>query len=114
FSDLFIPYLLSRNVRAQEDLVDQLFNSSEQRLARTLLLLANYGNEDTPETCRAHALLAILDPLLRSVWEKLSAVLPSSECRVALAERNHSVCLVSENASTLRQFLCEREFIARE
>src|ERR1700704_2589145 len=50
FSDLFIPYLLSRNVRAQEDLVDQLFNSSEQRLARTLLLLANYGKEGTPET----------------------------------------------------------------
>src|SRR5467141_276153 len=50
FSDLFIPYMLSRNVRAQEDLVDQLFNSSEQRLARTLLLLANYGKEGTPET----------------------------------------------------------------
>jgi CRP/FNR family cyclic AMP-dependent transcriptional regulator len=50
FSDLFIPYVLSRNVRAQEDLVDQLFNSSEQRLARTLLLLANYGKEGTPET----------------------------------------------------------------
>src|SRR2546422_8523806 len=46
--------------------------------------------------------------------EKLSAVLPSSECRVALAERNHSVCLVSENASTLRQFLCAREFIDRK
>ena len=42
--------VLSRNVRAQEDLVDQLFNSSEQRLARTLLLLANYGKEGTPET----------------------------------------------------------------
>ena len=50
FSDLFIPYVLSRNARAQEDLVDQLFNSSEQRLARTLLLLANYGKEGTPET----------------------------------------------------------------
>jgi CRP/FNR family transcriptional regulator, cyclic AMP receptor protein len=50
FSDLFIPYVLSRNVRAQEDLVDQLFNSSEQRLARTLLLLAHYGKEGTPET----------------------------------------------------------------
>src|SRR5207249_2495107 len=43
-----------------------------------------------------------------------TAVLPSSECRVALADRNHSVCLVSENASTLRQFLCGREFIALE
>src|SRR2546421_9754745 len=65
-------------------------------------------------TSRARSLLAILDPLLQSVWEKLSAVLPSSECRVALAERHHSVCLVSENASTLRQFLCGREFNARE
>jgi CRP-like cAMP-binding protein len=50
FSDLFVPYVLSRNVRTQEDLVDQLFNSSEQRLARTLLLLAHYGKEGTPET----------------------------------------------------------------
>ena len=50
FSDFFVPYMLSRNVRIQEDLVDQLFNSSEQRLARTLLLLANYGKEGTPET----------------------------------------------------------------
>ncbi len=49
FSDLFIPYVLSRNVRTQEDLVDQLFNSSEQRLARTLLLLANVGKEGAPE-----------------------------------------------------------------
>ena len=50
FSDFFIPYVLSRNVRVQEDLVDQLFNSTEQRLARTLLLLAHYGKEGTPET----------------------------------------------------------------
>src|SRR6202035_704254 len=50
FSDLFLPYVLSRNVRTQEDLVDQLFNSSEQRLARTLLLLAHYGKAGTPET----------------------------------------------------------------
>ena len=49
FSDYFIPYVLSRNVRTQEDLVDQLFNSSEQRLARTLLLLAHYGKEGAPE-----------------------------------------------------------------
>jgi len=50
FSDFFVPYVLSRNMRIQEDLVDQLFNSSEQRLARTLLLLANYGKEGKPET----------------------------------------------------------------
>jgi CRP/FNR family transcriptional regulator, cyclic AMP receptor protein len=50
FSDFFLPYVLSRNARTQEDLVDQLFNSSEQRLARTLLLLAHYGKEGAPET----------------------------------------------------------------
>jgi CRP/FNR family cyclic AMP-dependent transcriptional regulator len=45
FSELFLAYLLDRNIRTQEDLVDQLFNSSEKRLARVLLLLANYGRE---------------------------------------------------------------------
>jgi CRP/FNR family transcriptional regulator, cyclic AMP receptor protein len=49
FSSLFIAYLLSRNVRIEEDLVDQLFNSSEKRLARILLLLAHYGKESKPE-----------------------------------------------------------------
>jgi len=47
FSDRFIAHMLTRNIRIEEDLVDQLFNSSEKRLARTLLLLARYGNEDT-------------------------------------------------------------------
>lgn len=47
FSELFMSYVLSRNVRIEEDLVDQLFNSSEKRLARTLLLLAHVGNEET-------------------------------------------------------------------
>jgi CRP/FNR family transcriptional regulator, cyclic AMP receptor protein len=49
FSDRFITYMLSRNIRVEEDLVDQLFNSSEKRLARTLLLLARYGEEDKPQ-----------------------------------------------------------------
>ena len=47
FSDRFIAHMLARNIRVEEDLVDQLFNSSEKRLARTLLLLARYGSEDT-------------------------------------------------------------------
>jgi CRP/FNR family cyclic AMP-dependent transcriptional regulator len=50
FSELFLKHLLSRNIRIEEDLVDQLFNSSEKRLARVLLLLANFGKEGTPET----------------------------------------------------------------
>ena len=49
FADLFISHLLHRNSRVEEDLVDQLFNSSEKRLARTLLLLANFGKDSKPE-----------------------------------------------------------------
>ena len=49
-SDRFITHMLARNIRIEEDLVDQLFNSSEKRLARTLLLLARYGKQDKPAT----------------------------------------------------------------
>jgi CRP-like cAMP-binding protein len=49
-SDLFVAYLLARNIRYEEDLVDHLFNSSEKRLARALLLLARFGKEGVPET----------------------------------------------------------------
>ena len=50
FAELFISYLLKRNLRMEGDLVDQLFNSSEKRLARLLLILANFGKEEDPET----------------------------------------------------------------
>jgi len=49
FSDMFVKYLLTRNIRYEEDLVDQLFNSSEKRLARVLLLLAQFGKDGKPE-----------------------------------------------------------------
>jgi CRP-like cAMP-binding protein len=49
FAELFIAHLLARNSRVEEDVIDQLFNSSEKRLARTLLLLANFGKESRPE-----------------------------------------------------------------
>lgn len=50
FSDMFVAYLLARNIRYEEDLVDHLFNSSEKRLARVLLLLAHFGKEGVPES----------------------------------------------------------------
>ena len=50
FSDRFVSFMLLRNIRIEEDLIDQLFNSSEKRLARTLLLLARYGKEPQPQT----------------------------------------------------------------
>ena len=53
FSEVFMAYLLSRNARVEEDLIDQLFNSSEKRLARILLLMANFGKEGKPETVMA-------------------------------------------------------------
>jgi CRP/FNR family cyclic AMP-dependent transcriptional regulator len=49
FADRFLAHMLARNIRIEEDLIDQLFNSSEKRLARTLLLLARYGKDDTPQ-----------------------------------------------------------------
>jgi CRP-like cAMP-binding protein len=49
FSEVFVAFLLARNARSQEDLIDQLFNSSEKRLARVLLQLAQFGKEGTPE-----------------------------------------------------------------
>ena len=49
FSDRFIAYMLARNIRVEEDLIDQLFNSTEKRLARTLLLLARYGTPGNPQ-----------------------------------------------------------------
>jgi len=53
FSEMFMSYVLARNASVEEDLVDQLFNSSEKRLARTLLLMANFGREGKPEPIMA-------------------------------------------------------------
>jgi CRP-like cAMP-binding protein len=53
FSRIFISHILARNARVEEDLVDQLFNSTEKRLARVLLLLANFGKEGRPEPIHA-------------------------------------------------------------
>ncbi len=54
FSELFVAHLLTRNSRIEEDLIDQLFNSSERRLARLLLLLANFGKESSPQPINPH------------------------------------------------------------
>ncbi len=62
FSDMFVAYLLARNIRYEEDLVDQLFNSSEKRLARILLLLAHFGKEGTPE--------CVVPRSVRRCWRK--------------------------------------------
>jgi CRP/FNR family transcriptional regulator, cyclic AMP receptor protein len=72
FSELFVTYLLSRNIRIEEDLVDQLFNSSEMRLARVLLLLANFGKEGPPDPA-----------VLKISQESLAAIVGTTRSRVS-------------------------------
>jgi CRP/FNR family cyclic AMP-dependent transcriptional regulator len=73
FSEMFIAHLLSRTIRAESDLVDQLFNSSEKRLARLLLLLANFGKEGKPE------------PILAKIsQETLAEMIGTTRSRVSL------------------------------
>jgi CRP/FNR family cyclic AMP-dependent transcriptional regulator len=66
FSDRFVAHMLKRNVRIEEDLVDQLFNSSEKRLARALLLIARYGSSEKPQK--------IVAKVPREPWRKWSAL----------------------------------------
>ena len=73
FAEVFIAHLLARNSRAQEDLVDQLFNSSEKRLARTLLLLANFGKEGPPEPVLAKISQETLAEMIGTTRARVSA-----------------------------------------
>jgi CRP-like cAMP-binding protein len=72
FSELFMGYLLSRNSRIEEDLIDQLFNSSEKRLARLLLLLANFGKEGTPQPIAAHVSQETLAEMIGTTRSRVS------------------------------------------
>ncbi len=72
FSELFLAHLLVRTIRVEEDLVDQLFNSSEKRLARALLLLANYGKEGKPETIIAKVSQETLAEMIGTTRSRVS------------------------------------------
>jgi CRP-like cAMP-binding protein len=72
FSDLFVAYLLTRNIRYEEDLVDQLFNSSEKRLARILLLLAHFGKEGAPDTLIANISQETLAEMIGTTRSRVS------------------------------------------
>jgi CRP/FNR family transcriptional regulator, cyclic AMP receptor protein len=72
FSELFMAYLLSRNSRIEEDLIDQLFNSSEKRLARLLLLLANFGKEGTPQPISAQVSQETLAEMIGTTRARVS------------------------------------------
>jgi len=72
FSEMFVAHLLERTIRVEEDLVDQLFNSSEKRLARALLLLANFGKEGRPETIIAKVSQETLAELIGTTRSRVS------------------------------------------
>lgn len=75
FSEMFIAHLLSRNIRIEEDLVDQLFNSSEKRLARILLLLANFGKDGRPEEVISRISQQTLAEMVGTTRSRVSAFL---------------------------------------
>jgi CRP/FNR family transcriptional regulator, cyclic AMP receptor protein len=72
FSELFMAYLLTRNSRIEEDLIDQLFNSSEKRLARLLLLLANFGKDGGPQPIEANISQAMLAEMIGTTRSRVS------------------------------------------
>ena len=72
FSDVFVAYLLTRNIRYEADLVDQLFNSSEQRLARILLLLAHFGKEGVHQTLIANITQETLAEMIGTTRSRVS------------------------------------------
>jgi len=73
FAELFLAYVLSRNIRIEEDLVDQLFNSSEKRLARVLLLLANFGKESKAEKVLPHMSQETLAGIIGTTRSRVSS-----------------------------------------
>lgn len=72
FSEMFVSHLLARTIRVEEDLVDQLFNSSEKRLARALLLLANFGKEGRPEPILAKVSQETLAEMIGTTRSRVS------------------------------------------
>ena len=72
FSDFFMQFVVSRGIRTQADLVDQLFNSSERRLARTLLIMAEYGKPGEPETLIPHVTQATLAEMIGTTRSRVS------------------------------------------
>ena len=72
FSTLFMTYILAHKIRVEEDLVDQLFNSSEKRLARALLLLAHFGKEGTAETAIAKVSQEMLAEMIGTTRSRVS------------------------------------------
>jgi CRP/FNR family transcriptional regulator, cyclic AMP receptor protein len=103
FAEMFIAYLLARNTRAEEDLVDQLFNSSEKRLARTLLILANFGKEGPPDPVLAKISQETLAEMIGATRSRVSAFMNKFR-RLGLIETRRSA-LSDHGPPSVRQLL---------
>src|SRR5579862_5981174 len=90
FSDLLLHHLLARNIRIEEDLVDQLFNSSEKRLARVLLLLANFGKEGKPELIIPKISQAMLADIIGTTRSRVSFFMNRFR-KMGFIEYNHGL-----------------------
>jgi CRP/FNR family transcriptional regulator, cyclic AMP receptor protein len=87
FAEMFMSYILARNARVEEDLVDQLFNSSEKRLARVLLLLAQFGKEGAPE------------PVIAVSQETLAKMIGTTRSRVSTMNKFRKLGFIDYNGS---------------
>jgi CRP-like cAMP-binding protein len=110
FADLFIAHLLHRNSRVEEDLVDQLFNSSEKRLARTLLLLANFGKEGRPEPILAKISQETLAEMIGTTRSRVSQFMNKFR-RLGLISYNGTI---EVHPALLNVVLHEQPLIQRE
>jgi len=110
FSDLFVAHLLARTIRVEEDLVDQLFNSTEKRLARTLLLLANFGKESKPEPVIAKVSQETLAEMIGTTRSRVSFFMNKFRRLGFIGYNGH----LEVHASLLNMVLHEKPHIERE
>jgi CRP-like cAMP-binding protein len=110
FSELFMAYLLTRNSRIEEDLIDQLFNSSEKRLARLLLLLANFGKEGTPQPISPNISQETLAEMIGTTRSRVSFFMNKFR-KLGFISYNGKI---EVNSSLLNAVLYEKPEITRE
>jgi CRP/FNR family cyclic AMP-dependent transcriptional regulator len=110
FAEMFLAHLLARTMRVEEDLVDQLFNSSEKRLARTLLLLANFGKESRPEPILAKISQETLAEMIGTTRSRVSQFMNKFR-RLGLITYNGSI---EVHSSLLNVVLHEQPHIERD
>jgi CRP/FNR family cyclic AMP-dependent transcriptional regulator len=102
FSELFVAHLLTRNSRIEEDLIDQLFNSSERRLARLLLLLANFGKEGSPQPISPNISQETLADMIGATRSRVSAFMNKFR-KLGLISYNGHIQVHSSMLSTVLQ-----------